>query len=84
MLYSELRTFQTYVHLISQGVRNSEVLLYIVCMYEWMKVCMYEWMNVCMNENMYVWMNESMYVWMNESMYVCIYWFIQIDLLCSQ
>ncbi len=29
MLYSELRTFQSYVHLISQGVRNSELLLYV-------------------------------------------------------
>ncbi len=28
MLYSELRTLQSYVHLISQGVRNCEVLLY--------------------------------------------------------
>ncbi len=28
MLYSELRTFQSYVHLISQGVRNSELLPY--------------------------------------------------------
>ncbi len=30
MSYSELRTFQSYVHLISQGVRNSEVLLYFI------------------------------------------------------